>query len=42
MILDSSILIAEERGRFALQDLFADRSGELFFVPLRLPSFGTV
>jgi predicted nucleic acid-binding protein len=30
MILDSSILIADERGRFALQEFFADHSNESF------------
>jgi predicted nucleic acid-binding protein len=30
MILDSSLLIADERGRFALQDFFAAHSGDGF------------
>lgn len=32
MILDSSILIADERGRFALQDFFSAHSGESFYL----------
>jgi len=32
MILDSSILIADERGRFALQDFFAAYSGDNFYL----------
>ncbi len=32
MILDSSILIANERGRFALQDFFAAHSGDSFYL----------
>lgn len=32
MILDSSILIADERGRFALQDFFAAFSSERFYL----------
>lgn len=32
MILDSSILIADERGRFALQDFFTAYSSESFYL----------